>query len=256
MDGNSRLVEREVSEVVGGELHLEPVDAPLLRDRHHSGVVDQHVQLTVPRFCKRANRCEVSEVEPTDLCRPVDRLAGREAALQVAHGEHDVGPDACQLPCGDQPDSAVGTRDDDSPAAQLGQVGSRPPVAHDSRLGGPGAAGLHPRAAHEAGRQPASITIARSRVTEPSNCRSQHADADRAPSPASTSSVGRVVRCTSTALSAGDQLMNTVGSIAVLGEYVDVARYGARRRARTEATCVLTGTDRLQQHGLLRRVTS
>ena len=131
MDGSSRLVEREVSEVVGAELHLEPVDAPLVRDRHHPGVVDQHVELTVPCLGEGAHRGEVSEVETANVCRPGHRFAGRESALLITDGEHDVGADAGQLPCGDQPDSTVGTRDDDSPATEVGQVGSRPAVAHD-----------------------------------------------------------------------------------------------------------------------------
>ena len=81
--------EREVPEVVGADLHLEAVGGPLLRDRHHAGVVDQHVEVAVPGVGERAHRGEVGEVELPDLGVPVDRRGRGAASGDVADGEHD-----------------------------------------------------------------------------------------------------------------------------------------------------------------------
>ena len=82
--------EREVPEVVGPDLHLEAVGRPLLRDRHHAGVVDQDVELAVPAVGERPHRGEVGEVQRPDLGVPVDRRGRLRAAGDVADGEHDA----------------------------------------------------------------------------------------------------------------------------------------------------------------------
>ena len=126
--------QREVPEMVGAQLHLEPVDGPPLGDRHHPGVVDEDIEVAVPLRGEGAHGREVGEVEPEDLGRPGDRRRRGLAALLVAHGEHDVGAHPRQLPCGDEPDAAVGPGDDDRVAVEVGQVGGGPAVAHDERI--------------------------------------------------------------------------------------------------------------------------
>jgi hypothetical protein len=40
--------QREVHELVRGEMRLKPVDGPPLRDRHHPSAVDQDIEVAVP----------------------------------------------------------------------------------------------------------------------------------------------------------------------------------------------------------------
>jgi hypothetical protein len=73
--------EREVAEVVRGELHLPPLRRPHQRRGHDPGVVDQDVQGAVPRRDELCNRCQVGKVE------------GRDEHPAVAGALGDVGGD-------------------------------------------------------------------------------------------------------------------------------------------------------------------
>ena len=67
--GQQQVGQREVAEVVGAELHLEAVLGAPLGDGHHAGVVDQDVEVALPRVGERADRGEVGEVERAHLGR-------------------------------------------------------------------------------------------------------------------------------------------------------------------------------------------
>ena len=75
--------QREVAEVVGGELALPSAVGELERgDRHHAGVVDQQVQRAGPRGGER--RATLGEVDEVDV---------RHVHVGVAGGRGDVGRD-------------------------------------------------------------------------------------------------------------------------------------------------------------------
>ena len=59
--------EREVAEVVGAELQLEAVGGTLERRDHDAGVVDEQVELAVPRAGELAHGGEAREVELANL---------------------------------------------------------------------------------------------------------------------------------------------------------------------------------------------
>jgi hypothetical protein len=128
--------EREVAQVVGAELALEPVDRALARQHHHARVVHQQVD-GGEIGGEPAYRREVGEVErcaldggPGDGGQ--DPLTRGLAACGVAGGDHDAGAVAGEFGGGGQPDAAVGPGDDGGTAGQVGDlVGG--PVSHGAR---------------------------------------------------------------------------------------------------------------------------
>ena len=73
--------EREVAEVVGADLGLEPVLGAALGDGHHARVVDQDVDRLVPAVGERAHGGEVGEVQLAGLGAVAQRGGDLAAAL-------------------------------------------------------------------------------------------------------------------------------------------------------------------------------
>jgi hypothetical protein len=78
--------EREVAEVVGAELQLEALRGASERRRHHAGVVDQQVELPVPRGGELAHRLEARQIELAYVGLAGHARCGRPALVEVAHG--------------------------------------------------------------------------------------------------------------------------------------------------------------------------
>ena len=134
--GSTSPVEREVPEVVRAELHLEPVGRAPQRDRHHAGVVHQHVEprrATPPTVVGRGrDRTEVGEVEPHHLGlgarrRRLDLVeGGRRLGLVAARHQHPA-PAPGERFGAAQPEPAVGARDEHGAPGLVGDVALVPP---------------------------------------------------------------------------------------------------------------------------------
>jgi len=89
--------QREVTEVVHAELHLEAVGRLLSRDGHHAGVVTEHVDAVVGLtdvLGEGRDAVEVGQVTHVDVERaaadgPADIRRGRLAALRAPTRHHD-----------------------------------------------------------------------------------------------------------------------------------------------------------------------
>ena len=130
--GQQQVGQREVAEVVGAELHLEAVLGALLGHGHHARVVDEDVEVALPRIGEGAHRGEVGEVELAHLGLAVDGGGGRLALGDVADGEHDARAGAAELTSGSEADAAVGAGDDEGASIETGKI-----------LGGPFGGGGH-----------------------------------------------------------------------------------------------------------------
>jgi hypothetical protein len=116
--------EREVAEMVDGELHLEPVLGPPLGDAHHARVVDEHVDVGTGAQAPPgglAHRCQRREVERLQLERGAGDLAQDRAAsllglALVARRHHDERALTGELPGDLEPEPAVRPGDDGDPA--------------------------------------------------------------------------------------------------------------------------------------------
>jgi hypothetical protein len=112
----------EVAEMVGTELQLEAVGSAGEWCRHHSGVVDQQVQVAVPARGELADRGQAREVEPADLGVAGHRRGGSPALVGIAHGENDAGARAGERTGGGAADAAVAAGDDHAAAGHVGDV--------------------------------------------------------------------------------------------------------------------------------------
>ena len=126
--GHERVVqaerEREVPEVVGGELQLPALGRARLGGRHHACVVDEHVQWARPGRDEGRDRRPVGEVEVLDahvgIARGFDDLAGRAlAGGKVAHRERHVGSRARQRTRRLDSDPGRAAGDDDAATAEV-----------------------------------------------------------------------------------------------------------------------------------------
>src|SRR5437667_258020 len=131
--------EREVGEVVGAELELEPVACKLPRlGSHDARVVDEQVEAIVcPREPLRepANRSEAAKVERANLDlrarhTGLDRAGGFRSLLGVADGEDDARAGAGEPARGEEADAAVGTCDDGHAAVLVRDICGGPFVGH------------------------------------------------------------------------------------------------------------------------------
>ena len=87
-----QIGEREVAEMVGTDLQLEAVDSTPFGCSHHAGVVDQHVELTLPTVRERAYRGQVGKIEMANLTvagngleRPLRPWQGRVRRARHVH---------------------------------------------------------------------------------------------------------------------------------------------------------------------------
>jgi hypothetical protein len=130
--------QREVTEMVRAELQFEPVLGGLpLRRRHHTGVVDQHVDRSAfgdEVFTKGGNAFQRGEVHLLER-----QLGGRirlgdlgrsgVPLFDAAHGHHHVGTRSRQRAGQTEPEATVGSGHDREPAGQVGDF-QRQLVAH------------------------------------------------------------------------------------------------------------------------------
>ncbi len=133
--GPGQRREREVTEVIDAELHLEPVLGLAPGDRHHARVVDQDVDAGVAELRSRVpDRSQGGEIEAerADLRarRRRDDVGTRLRDLVVVA----PGEDRRRAPLGEHPrrfeaDPGVGAGDREDPAAQVGDLVDRP-LAH------------------------------------------------------------------------------------------------------------------------------
>ncbi len=92
--------------MVGRELHLPALPGQLeVGQRHHAGVVDEHLQRPAPGRDEGGDRPLVGKIEPADVDGGVARrggdLGGRSTAgIGVPYGECDLGARARQRACG------------------------------------------------------------------------------------------------------------------------------------------------------------
>ena len=119
--GQQQVGQREVAEVVRAELHLEAVLGALLGDGHHAGVVDEDVEVALPRVGEGVDGGEVGEVELAHLGLALDGGRGRLALGEIADGEDDVRAGAAELASGGEADAAVGAGDDEGASVEVGE---------------------------------------------------------------------------------------------------------------------------------------
>ena len=137
--------QREVAEMIGAELQLEPVLGGRLRRVHHPCVVDQQVDLVVlARSASAAARTDSRDPRSSSWtllgAGVADDQFGRGLALlEVAYGEHDVGALPGERAGGLIAEPGVGAGDDGGAAGLIRNVGGGP-LRHgdllDSRLSG------------------------------------------------------------------------------------------------------------------------
>jgi len=130
--------EREVAQVVGAELELEPVARGLLRRHHHAGVVDQQIDpLSLEPAGELAHRVEAAEIE----CEPaglgpagfrLDLVRGGLTFVDAPGGDDHLGAVARQLERGDTTEPTVGAGHDRELAGLVGDVTGRPLGSHRS----------------------------------------------------------------------------------------------------------------------------
>jgi hypothetical protein len=119
-----RQRQREVAQVVDGKLHFPPFRRALLRQRHHAGIVHQHVQRIVPAGRKSADGLTIREIQAADAraasARAPRNLGGRpRAGLDLAHRERHRGAGRGQRPRRLDPDARRAAGDDDLPAREV-----------------------------------------------------------------------------------------------------------------------------------------
>ena len=109
--------QREVAEVVGGQVQLDAVGRRAERQREHAGVVDEHVDRP-DRLGEGPHRRQVGQVEQSEL-DVAGHLLGRGAApVEVADRQDDQAPRVGQDLGGLEADPSAGAGDDE-PAAVL-----------------------------------------------------------------------------------------------------------------------------------------
>lgn len=127
--------EREVAEVVGAELHLEPVGRTQQGQGHHTGVVDQEVEPAVGLLRDVAGGIghggQVRQVEADEAYvrargGTADGVLRAPAPPGVTAGEDRPGPGAGQGERRHGSDPAVGARDHRGGAEEVGHVVERP----------------------------------------------------------------------------------------------------------------------------------
>ncbi len=127
--------QREVTEVVHAELQLEPVRGGRSRRRHHPGVVDQQIDVSVPVTQRRGgtpDRHQRGEVELLDgdvhaRRRGTDVGGGRFALRDRPHREHHRRTVDGQCPRRLPSDAGVRPGDHRGPTGERRDVGGRPP---------------------------------------------------------------------------------------------------------------------------------
>jgi hypothetical protein len=126
--------EREMPEVVGGQLHLEPVGRSRVGNRHDPGVVHQQVERTAlpqPTRHELAHAGELREVQGLDRnpgLRDGAPDVGHRARglLGVARRDDDLGTRARELAGRFEAEAAVSAGDDGHAAGLGGDVGDPP----------------------------------------------------------------------------------------------------------------------------------
>ena len=78
--------QREVAEVIGPDLQLESVRRTPLGCSHHSGVVDQYVNLALPGVGERAYRRQIGKIKTAHFGVTGYRRGSRLAFGHIAHG--------------------------------------------------------------------------------------------------------------------------------------------------------------------------
>ena len=124
----------EVAEVVGADLHLEPIGRAAQGQRHDTRIVDQNIQPFVTRTQirdKRFDARQVGKIQRHDLQARrrvvAANLFGRMLALaDVATGQHHLRTGASERTRRFQPQAAVRARYDRSPACEMGDVRNVP----------------------------------------------------------------------------------------------------------------------------------
>jgi len=132
--GHEQRGEREVAEMVDGELHLEPVLGPPLGDAHHARVVDEHVEVGMGAqdpLGRHAHRCERRAIERLQLERGVgdpvqDRAASLLGLALVARRHHDERALSGELPGDLEPEAAVRAGHDGDLAGEVRDVRGGP----------------------------------------------------------------------------------------------------------------------------------
>lgn len=132
--GQQQVGERERSEEVGSECHLEPVDGGTPLGRHHARIVDEDVERS-ETVGASTNRGQIGDIEFDDLGVGASGLVGDLlgtllAAIEVAYRQHHLGPDTRQATRGFPSDAVRGTGDDNTLAVHTWQVGHRPAGFH------------------------------------------------------------------------------------------------------------------------------
>jgi hypothetical protein len=127
--GQQEVGEHERPEVVRRGLQVMALRGTRRRDVHHPGVVDQDMDLAGVRLRERAYRIQIGDIEAPKI--EIARHGGDGTArlVDVADGQHHVGPDPGEVPRGDQADPATGTGDQYRPAGHARQL-VRGPLGH------------------------------------------------------------------------------------------------------------------------------
>ena len=110
------LGQREMTQVVGGELPLETVGRALQVGSDDAGVVDEQVQRPVPGRDEVSDRERIGELETRDangavVDRGVHGVRRRLARGDVANRQSDLGPGRRERPRRLHPDSGRGPGD-------------------------------------------------------------------------------------------------------------------------------------------------
>src|ERR1700687_1681130 len=130
--------QREMPEMIGPELELKAIDRPLVRRSHHSGVVDQQVDLVVAgsdAVRERSYRAEVGKVQPCSLhvgrwkCS-CDGPCRFRALRTVTTGEDHLRAMPGQLSRHDATKADVGARDNGCACALIGDFLGGPLLGH------------------------------------------------------------------------------------------------------------------------------
>ena len=120
--GSSRLVSAKWPRWFVPSCISKPSLVRLLGHGHHAGVVDEDVEVALPRVGEGVDGGEVGEVELAHLGLAVDGGRGRLALGDVADGEHDAGAGAAELASGGEADAAVGAGDDEGASIEAGKI--------------------------------------------------------------------------------------------------------------------------------------
>ena len=122
--------EREMAQMVDGELLFRPADRMAQRRDHDAGIVDQQVDLRLflRQIGRLADRSHVRQVErekiEIGLFRPAGDLLDRGSRLVgIAAGEDHASTLARKTASDLQPDAGIGAGDDGGLAALVGYIG-------------------------------------------------------------------------------------------------------------------------------------